>query len=147
MRTLLLAGGLLVLSGCSLLMPTPDPNRAWVDLDTQPDADLAAVEVDDKSWDRTRYFEVDPGTRELTVRYQFTVDPTNIGPVTARSGAIASSTSSSRTSAPASATAWRPGTSASVPGRSSTTRTTGNWRAAARGAARRSERRKARALC
>ncbi|WP_134552393.1 hypothetical protein, partial [Pseudomonas aeruginosa] len=50
-------------------------------LDTQPDADLAAVEVDDKSWDRTRYFEVDPGTRELTVRYQFTVDPTNIGPV------------------------------------------------------------------
>ncbi|MFS7119489.1 hypothetical protein ABMZ33_25145, partial [Escherichia coli] len=34
-----------------------------------------------KSWDRTRYFEVDPGTRELTVRYQFTVDPTNIGPV------------------------------------------------------------------
>ncbi|MFO6063132.1 hypothetical protein ACLBVL_35305, partial [Pseudomonas aeruginosa] len=36
MRTLLLAGGLLVLSGCSLLMPTPDPNRAWVDLDTQP---------------------------------------------------------------------------------------------------------------
>ncbi|MER1151714.1 hypothetical protein AAA627_11780 [Pseudomonas aeruginosa] len=62
-------------------MPTPDPNRAWVDLDTQPDADLAAVEVDDKSWDRTRYFEVDPGTRELTVRYQFTVDPTNIGPV------------------------------------------------------------------
>ena len=81
MRTLLLAGGLLVLSGCSLLMPTPDPNRAWVDLDTQPDADLAAVEVDDKSWDRTRYFEVDPGTRELTVRYQFTVDPTNIGPV------------------------------------------------------------------
>lgn len=32
MRTLLLAGGLLVLSGCSLLMPTPDPNRAWVDL-------------------------------------------------------------------------------------------------------------------
>lgn len=65
MRTLLLAGGLLVLSGCSLLMPTPDPNRAWVDLDTQPDADLAAVEVDDKSWDRTRYFEVDPGTREI----------------------------------------------------------------------------------
>ena len=59
----------------------PDPNRAWVDLDTQPDADLAAVEVDDKSWDRTRYFEVDPGTRELTVRYQFTVAPTNIGPV------------------------------------------------------------------
>ncbi|MGC3526638.1 hypothetical protein ACPTKY_33265, partial [Pseudomonas aeruginosa] len=44
MRTLLLAGGLLVLIGCSLLMPTPDPYRAWVDLDTEPDADLAAVD-------------------------------------------------------------------------------------------------------
>ncbi|MGV8378256.1 hypothetical protein ACV341_35950, partial [Pseudomonas aeruginosa] len=33
MRTLLLAGGLRVLSGCSLMMPAPDPNRAWGDLD------------------------------------------------------------------------------------------------------------------
>ena len=55
------AGDLLAVpSGCSLLMPTPDPNRAWVGLDTQPDADLAAVGVDGKSLDRTRATSVDP---------------------------------------------------------------------------------------
>lgn len=125
MRKLLLAGGLLVLSGCSLLMPTPDPNRAWVDLDTQPDADLAAVEVDDKSWDRTRYFEVDPGTRELTVRYQFTVDPTNIGPVDSPLWRDCQLNLKFKDFSAGQRYRLRPGTSASVPGRSSTTRTTG----------------------
>ena len=81
MRTLLLAGGLLVLSVFSLMLTTPYAIPPSDGSSALCAADLAAVEVDDKSWDRTRYFEVDPGTRELTVRYQFTVDPTNIGPV------------------------------------------------------------------
>lgn len=79
MRPLLLAGGLLVLSGCSLLLPRPDPNRAWIDLDTNGHSDLAALEVDNKPWDSTRYFEVDPGQHELRVRYQFQVEPSDIG--------------------------------------------------------------------
>ncbi|MNO75763.1 hypothetical protein D3C76_668210 [compost metagenome] len=35
--------------------------------------------MDGKEWPSPRYFEVDPGQHELGVRYQFPVDPTNIG--------------------------------------------------------------------
>lgn len=79
MRLLLITAGLLTLSGCSLLMPTPDPNRAWIDLHTDSRSDIAAMKVDGKEWPSSRYFEVDPGQHELGVRYQFQVDPTNIG--------------------------------------------------------------------
>ncbi|MNZ71190.1 hypothetical protein D3C78_895460 [compost metagenome] len=41
---------------------------------------MQALEVDDKATDDKRYFEVQPGSHELTVRYQFPVQPTNIGP-------------------------------------------------------------------
>lgn len=81
MRALFIPAGLLALSGCSLLMPQPDPNRAWVDLDTNSQSDLAAMEVDNKEWSSTRYFEVDPGSHELRVRFQFQVEPVDIGPV------------------------------------------------------------------
>ena len=79
MRPLLLATGLLVLSGCSLILPQPDPNRAWIDLDTNGQSDLSALQVDDQPWHSTRYFEVDPGQHELRVRYQYQVEPQNIG--------------------------------------------------------------------
>lgn len=79
MRPLLLAGSLLLLSGCSLILPRPDPNRAWIDLDTNGQSDLAAQTVDGKPWHSSRYFEVDPGKHELQVRFQFEVQPADIG--------------------------------------------------------------------
>ncbi|WP_455894163.1 PA0061/PA0062 family lipoprotein [Pseudomonas palmensis] len=80
MRTMLAASAVLVLTGCAGL-PAADPNQAWVDLQPAADDTLHALEVDERSWADTRYFEVTPGSHELTVRYQFAVAPGNIGPV------------------------------------------------------------------
>ncbi|MEB0046048.1 MULTISPECIES: hypothetical protein [unclassified Pseudomonas] len=80
MRTLILTGTLLMLAGCAGL-PDPDPAQAWVDLGSkQHDTALQALKVDNKAATDKRYFEVQPGSHELTVRYQFAVQPTNIGP-------------------------------------------------------------------
>jgi hypothetical protein len=81
MRTLMLTGGLLMLAGCAGL-PDPDPAQAWVDLDAHQNAALQALKVDEKPSIDKRYFEVQPGSHELIVRYQFAVEPTNIGPDT-----------------------------------------------------------------
>lgn len=80
MRSQLAIGTLLLLSGCSTL-PDPDPNQAWIDLTPHDDTSLHAVQVDERDWADNRYFEVAPGNHELTVRYQFPVAPSNIGPV------------------------------------------------------------------
>jgi len=79
MRTLLVVSGFVLLSGCAGL-PAPDPNQAWIDLAPSPDEALHAVQVDDRDWADKRYFEVPPGSHELTVRYLFPVTPSNIGP-------------------------------------------------------------------
>ena len=70
MRTMLAASAVLALTGCAGL-PAADPNQAWVDLQPAADDTLHALEVDERSWADTRYFEVTPGSHELTVRYQF----------------------------------------------------------------------------
>ncbi|MGE7993148.1 hypothetical protein ACQKPE_19315 [Pseudomonas sp. NPDC089554] len=80
MRTLFAVGTLGLLSGCASL-PDPDPNQAWVDLAPHGDTSLHAMQVDERDWTDNRYFEVQPGRHELTVRYQFAVPPSNIGPV------------------------------------------------------------------
>ncbi|NBA96983.1 hypothetical protein [Pseudomonas sp. R5(2019)] len=80
MRAMLFICGLLALTGCAGL-PKPDPNQAWVDLEPSQDTTLHAMEVDERAWIDKRYFEVQPGSHVLTVRYQFPVQPTNIGPV------------------------------------------------------------------
>ena len=82
MRTLMLTGSLLLLTGCAGFgLPRHDPAQAWIDLDSkQEDTALQALEVDDKTATDKRYFEVHPGSHELTVRYQFPVQPTNLGP-------------------------------------------------------------------
>lgn len=80
MRTMLVASAVLALTGCAGLPPA-DPNQAWVDLAPGADDTLHALEVDERAWADTRYFEVAPGSHELTVRYQFPVAPSNIGPV------------------------------------------------------------------
>lgn len=79
MRTSLCLTGLLALGGCSL-MPTPDPNQAWIDLHTNPASTLHAAEVDAKPLDDDRYFQVQPGNHELTARLQFAVDGHDVGP-------------------------------------------------------------------
>ena len=80
MRPLFAASTLMLLSACSTL-PDPDPNQAWVDLTPLDETSLHAVQVDERDWADTRYFEVAPGSHELTVRDQFPVTPSNIGPV------------------------------------------------------------------
>jgi hypothetical protein len=72
-----------MLTGCAGFgMPDPDPTQAWIDLEArqQEDTALQALEVDNQVAVDKRYFEVQPGSHELTVRYQFPVQPTNIGP-------------------------------------------------------------------
>ncbi len=78
MRVLLLTTGLLALNGCASL-PDPDPAQAWIDLAPAGDTTLQAVEVDAKGASDPRYFQVQPGSHELTLRYQFAVAPGNIG--------------------------------------------------------------------
>jgi hypothetical protein len=68
-----------MLAGCST-MPNPDPRQAWIDLHPKADSSLRAEQVDAHDWSDKRYFEVQPGSHELKVRYQFAVAPTNIGP-------------------------------------------------------------------
>ncbi|WP_426203717.1 hypothetical protein [Pseudomonas sp. TWP3-1] len=82
MRMLILTGGVLTLAGCAGFgMPVPDPTQAWIDLNPrQQDTALQALEVDNQANQDQRYFEVQPGSHELTVRYQFPVAATNIGP-------------------------------------------------------------------
>jgi hypothetical protein len=82
MRMLMLTGSLLTLAGCAGFgMPDPDPAKAWIDLGSKPqDTQLQALKVDDKTTTDKRFFEVQPGSHELKVRYQFAVQPTNIGP-------------------------------------------------------------------
>ncbi|MBA1241583.1 PA0061/PA0062 family lipoprotein [Pseudomonas japonica] len=79
MREIFLLAAALTLTGC-MGLPKPDPNQAWVDLQVPEDNALHAQEVDAQALDDNRYFEVEPGSHELTVRYQFTVAPSNIGP-------------------------------------------------------------------
>ena len=82
MRKLMLTGGLLMLAGCAGFgIPRQDPSQAWIDLDSQQeDTALQALEVDKQAANDNRYFEVQPGSHELKVRYQFPVQPSNIGP-------------------------------------------------------------------
>lgn len=80
MREIFILCGVLALTdGCSTL-PKPDPNQAWIELQPRKDSSLHAEQVDAKEWTDKRYFEVQPGSHELKMRYQFAVDPTNIGP-------------------------------------------------------------------
>ena len=82
MRKLMLTGGLLMLAGCAGFgIPRQDPSQAWIDLDSQQeDTALQALAVDKQAANDKRYFEVQPGSHELKVRYQFPVQPSNIGP-------------------------------------------------------------------
>jgi hypothetical protein len=92
MRKLMLTGGLLMLAGCAGFgIPRQDPSQAWIDLDSQrEDTALQALAVDKQAANDKRYFEVQPGSHELTVRYQFRFNPATSAPTRSRCGAIAS---------------------------------------------------------
>ena len=78
----ILLGATLMLAGCAGFgIPRQDPSQAWIDLDSQQeDTALQALAVDKQAANDKRYFEVQPGSHELKVRYQFPVQPSNIGP-------------------------------------------------------------------
>lgn len=79
MRTLILALALSSLGGCAMWMPRPDPNQAWIDLAPHGETELVAVAVDNKPLDDGRYFQVEPGSHQLGMRYRFEVGPANVG--------------------------------------------------------------------
>lgn len=81
MRRLCLLSLLLILSACAALkpLPKPDPNQAWIGLYHEGKGKLEATRADRKALDDWRYFQVWPGNHEVEVRYQFEVQPSNIG--------------------------------------------------------------------
>lgn len=79
MRHLLLIPLIAGLGGCSLWMPRPDPNQAWIDLQPHEETELRALAVDDKPLRDHRYFQVSPGTHELGMRYSFEVTSNDMG--------------------------------------------------------------------
>ncbi|TWI56577.1 hypothetical protein IQ22_01028 [Pseudomonas duriflava] len=81
MRRFLLVCPALALSACSLMpLPKPDPSQAWVDLHPAERNVLQAAKADSHELKDPRYFQVPPGAHDLQVRFQFEVDPSNIGP-------------------------------------------------------------------
>ncbi|HSC85435.1 MAG TPA: hypothetical protein VLC30_17620 [Pseudomonas sp.] len=80
MRRLMLSSLSTLFAGCSLLPPHHDPSQAWVELHSAEHEQLQAVQVDTKDLEDDRYFQVSPGQHQLQVRYQFQVEPGNIGP-------------------------------------------------------------------
>ncbi|MHB0818118.1 PA0061/PA0062 family lipoprotein [Stutzerimonas stutzeri] len=68
------------LAGCSLWMPKPDPAQAWIELAPHQKTDLQALAVDGRHLDDDRYFQVQPGSRTLEMRYRFQVEGADIGP-------------------------------------------------------------------
>lgn len=74
MRTYLLLGMACLLSACvSTPLPKPDPNLAWVDLETQTGRLVMAERLDHQRMTDGRYFQVSPGSHELMVRFDYEV--------------------------------------------------------------------------
>ena len=63
-----------LLSACvSTPLPTPDPTRAWVDLETQTGKLVMAERLDNMRVKDGRYFQIPPGNHELRVRFDYEV--------------------------------------------------------------------------
>ncbi|MBC9252952.1 hypothetical protein A9179_22045 [Pseudomonas alcaligenes] len=73
MRHLLLLS-LFGLAACAGPLPTPDPQKAWVDLYALPGYLLMADELDGRDLRDGRFFQVAPGEHELEARFQFDVN-------------------------------------------------------------------------
>ncbi|MDH4569796.1 hypothetical protein E8E95_24230 [Pseudomonas sp. BN414] len=79
MRPLLLFLPLLSLGGCAMLLPSHDPNQAWISLQKQEGQHIQASRVDNETLSDQRYFQVSPGRHELEVRLEFEVGGKDIG--------------------------------------------------------------------
>lgn len=79
MRMLSLILFTLILSGCAAWLPRHDPAQAWVDLEAAPASKVQATEVDERQLDDPRFFQVEPGSHRLGVRYLFEVGAGNVG--------------------------------------------------------------------
>ncbi|MGV8919591.1 MAG: hypothetical protein ACOH2R_17620 [Pseudomonas sp.] len=72
MRTLLLIPALATLAGCANPpLPPVDPQQAWVDMFTITGNLVMADKLDGKSWPDGRYFQFQPGSHELQIRYDY----------------------------------------------------------------------------
>lgn len=79
MRHLLLCSLPVLLCGCSLLLPRHDPQQAWIELMERDGDRLQALQVDGRTLDDDRYFQVPPGRHVLQVRLRFEVEAGNVG--------------------------------------------------------------------
>ena len=75
MRRLMLLLAASVVAGCSSPMPAVNPQMAWVDFSTPYPNDklLMAERLDNVRSRDGRFFQVTPGSHELTVRFDFEV--------------------------------------------------------------------------
>lgn len=75
MRRLMLLLAASVVAGCSSPMPAVNPQMAWVDFSTPFPNDklLMAERLDNVRSRDGRFFQVTPGSHELTVRFDFEV--------------------------------------------------------------------------
>jgi len=122
MRAALIIASLLLSAGCAHPIPDPDPSQAWVDLAPSQDTRLEALAVDSARLEDDRYFQFEPGSRQLEMRYRFDVAGHDVGAGSAplpRDCRL--SLAYDRFSA-GNAIAWWPAATASGPGPNSTTR-------------------------
>lgn len=75
MRRLMLLLTVGAVAGCSTPMPAANPQMAWVDFSTPFPNDklLMAERLDNQRLREGRFFQVTPGSHELTVRFDFEV--------------------------------------------------------------------------
>lgn len=73
MRRFLLLLGASVIAGCVSPLPSVNPQMAWIDLTTPTPGGklLMAERLDNQRLPDGRYFQVTPGSHELTVRFDF----------------------------------------------------------------------------
>lgn len=61
-----------LLAACAGPLPSPDPQKAWVDLETTGARSLLMAErLDGKRLNDGRYFQVSPGAHELEASFRF----------------------------------------------------------------------------
>lgn len=70
---------LATLAGCATPLPPVDPNMAWVDMHTFTGRLVMSDKVDGVNTPDGRYFQVTPGSHELTVRYDYEYRSGGIG--------------------------------------------------------------------
>jgi len=75
MRTLTTLLAASVLAGCQSPLPAADPQKAWVDfaMPTPGGKVLMAERLDHQRLRDGRFFQVAPGSHELTVRFDFEI--------------------------------------------------------------------------